>query len=224
MAVPRMKTDNAVELSAQSSSHARGAGPRHSILDLAPLELECLSVLWPIGESTVRDIHRTLAVSRPRAYTTVLTIMDRLAQKGIVTRRKVGRAFLYQARLSAEEARLQAVRKIVEGFFDGSPEALAAHLSALGSQLPAEPLQRSHELPAERESASRDSRRPAARTVPKSQPAPDLVPEFVPEPVIEPVTEARAESETQPVPAPPVDVPATSAAELQSPNLDERLL
>ncbi len=90
-------------------------------------------MLWPLGEGTVRDIHRALAAIRPRAYTTVMTIMDRLAQKGIVTRRKVGRAFQYQARLSAEEARLKAVEKVVEGFFDGSTEALAAHLSARGS-------------------------------------------------------------------------------------------
>ena len=41
-----------------------GTGPRHSILDLAPLELECLSVLWPLGEGTVREIHRQLAASR----------------------------------------------------------------------------------------------------------------------------------------------------------------
>ena len=46
-----------------------------------------------MGEGTVRDIHRAADRSRPRAYTTVLTIMDRLAQKGIVTRRKVGRRF-----------------------------------------------------------------------------------------------------------------------------------
>jgi predicted transcriptional regulator len=123
-----MEMNNNVERTGQS----RGAGPRHSILDLAPLELECLSVLWPMGEGTVREIHRALAASRPRAYTTVLTIMDRLEQKGIVTRRKVGRAFRYQARLSAEEARLKAVAKIVEGFFDGSSEALAAHLSSQG--------------------------------------------------------------------------------------------
>jgi len=116
----------------EHTGQTRAAGPRHSILDLAPLELECLSVLWPMGEGTVRDIHRVLAASRPRAYTTVLTIMDRLEQKGIVTRRKVGKAFHYQARLSAEEARLKAVEKIVEGFFDGSPEALAAHLSSQG--------------------------------------------------------------------------------------------
>jgi len=118
---------------AERGSLSRGAGPRHSILDLAPLELECLSVLWPLGEGTVRDIHLALAATRPRAYTTVMTIMDRLQQKGIVTRRKVGRAFHYQASLSAEEARLKAVEKIVQGFFDGSPAALAAHLSSKAS-------------------------------------------------------------------------------------------
>jgi predicted transcriptional regulator len=117
----------------------RTAGPRHSILDLAPLELECLSVLWPLGEGTVRDIHRALAEYRPRAYTTVMTIMDRLEQKGIVARRKMGRAFLYQPKLSAEEARLKAVEKIVEGFFNGSSEALVAHLSDRGNTAPPAP-------------------------------------------------------------------------------------
>lgn len=110
----------------------RPAGPRHSILDLAPLELECLSFLWPMGEGTVRDIYRALAQTRARAYTTVMTIMDRLEQKGIVERRKVGRAYLYRATLSVEEARLKAVERIVQGFFHGSKEALAAHLSPRG--------------------------------------------------------------------------------------------
>jgi predicted transcriptional regulator len=118
----------------ERAGESKAVGPRHSILDLAPLELECLSVLWPLGESTVREIHGALAATRPRAYTTVMTIMDRLAQKGIVTRYKSGRAFRYRANLSAEEARLKAVEKIVEGFFDGSSDALAAHLSALASQ------------------------------------------------------------------------------------------
>jgi BlaI family transcriptional regulator, penicillinase repressor len=127
----------------QIASPHRGAGPRHSILDLAPLELECMSVLWPLGEGTVRDIHRQLAASRPRAYTTIMTIMDRLAHKGIVTRRRVGRAYRYQANLSADEARVSAIEKIVTGFFDGSPEALAAHLAAAGratrTSIPASP-------------------------------------------------------------------------------------
>ena len=134
-----MEMNNDMERAGQ----VHAAGPRHSILDLAPLELECLSALWPMGKATVRDIFRALAATRPRAYTTVMTIMDRLEQKGIVARHKVGRAFLYQPRLSAEEARANAVEKIVEGFFDGSPAALAAHLFSQGGaarEVPSPPL------------------------------------------------------------------------------------
>src|SRR6202023_3763853 len=115
----------------------RSPGPRHSILDLAPLEVECVSALWPLGEGTVRDIHRQIATSRPRAYTTIMTIMDRLAHKGVVTRRRVGRAYRYQPNLSANEARVSAVEKIVTGFFAGSNEALAAHLEAPDGASPA---------------------------------------------------------------------------------------
>jgi predicted transcriptional regulator len=116
----------------QIATPQRGPGPRHSILDLAPLELECMSVLWPLGEGTVRDIHRQIAASRPRAYTTIMTIMDRLAHKGIVSRRRVGRAYRYQPNLSVDEARVSAIEKIVTGFFHGSSEALAAHLASAG--------------------------------------------------------------------------------------------
>jgi predicted transcriptional regulator len=118
---------------------------RHSILDLAPLELECLRVLWPRGEGTVRDIRDALAASRPRAYTTIMTIMDRMAQKGIVTRRKSGRAWLYLPNISAEQARSGAVRSLIDHFFGGSPQALLAHLSG-GN--PAEFLPAPHSEPA----------------------------------------------------------------------------
>jgi predicted transcriptional regulator len=103
-----------------------------------------MTVLWPLGEGTVRDIHVQLAASRPRAYTTIMTIMDRLAHKGIVTRRRVGRAYRYQASLTVEEARVSAIEKIVAGFFGGSKEALAAHLGAAGPNVvntPARPEQ-----------------------------------------------------------------------------------
>ena len=116
----------------QIASPHHSPGPRHSILDLAPLELECMSVLWPLGEGTVRDIHRQIVAKRPRAYTTIMTIMDRLAHKGIVSRRRVGRAYRYHPNLSVDEARVSAIEKIVAGFFDGSPEALIAHLAGAG--------------------------------------------------------------------------------------------
>jgi predicted transcriptional regulator len=109
------------------------SNPRHSILDLAPLELDCMNALWPLGEATVRDIQGVLAPTRPRAYTTIMTILDRLSHKGIVLRRKAGRAWVYRPSLSAEEARSDALAKIVNGFFDGSAEALSVHLTAQGA-------------------------------------------------------------------------------------------
>src|ERR1700730_7658304 len=114
----------------QVATTQRSPGPRHSVLDLAPLELDCMSPPGRLGEGTVRDIHRRLAASRPRSYTTIMTIMDRLAHKGVVTRRRVGRAYRYQPNLSVNEARMSAIEKIVAGFFDGSSEALIAHLAA----------------------------------------------------------------------------------------------
>jgi predicted transcriptional regulator len=106
-------------------------GIRRSILDLAPLELDCMNALWRLGEATVRDIHAAMATTRPRAYTTIMTILDRLAQKGVVERQKSGRAWLYKANLSADQARTHAVARLVEGFFQGSTEALASHISTL---------------------------------------------------------------------------------------------
>jgi BlaI family penicillinase repressor len=102
--------------------------PRRSLLDLAPLELDCMNTLWPIGHGTVREIRDLLAARRPRAYTTIMTIMDRLSRKGIVERVKSGRAYIYRPRLSAEDARAQALGQVLENFFGGSKDALLAQL------------------------------------------------------------------------------------------------
>jgi len=101
---------------------------RRAVLDLAPLELDCMNTLWPMGEGTVREIRDRLAERRPRAYTTIMTILDRLARKGIVERRKSGRAYVYKPNLSVEDARTQALHVVVENFFGGSKAAVRAHL------------------------------------------------------------------------------------------------
>jgi BlaI family transcriptional regulator, penicillinase repressor len=113
--------------------------PRRSVLDLAPLELDCMNTLWPVGQATVREIRDLLAPRRPRAYTTIMTIMDRLARKGIVERKKVGRAYIYRPNLTAEEARSQALGQVVDNYFGGSKEALIAQLGRPGfsSRVPA---------------------------------------------------------------------------------------
>ncbi|HXT72839.1 MAG TPA: BlaI/MecI/CopY family transcriptional regulator [Candidatus Angelobacter sp.] len=102
---------------------------RRSLLELAPLELDCMTALWLLGEGTVREIRETLAPRRPRAYTTIMTIMDRLTQKGIVERQRTGRAWKYRANLSKEDARAHAVAQVVENFFGGSMEALLAQMA-----------------------------------------------------------------------------------------------
>jgi predicted transcriptional regulator len=107
----------------------KAVSPRRSVLDLAPLELDCMNTLWPLGEATVREIRDGLAARRPRAYTTIMTIMDRLARKGVVERRKVGRAYKYVPNLSEDDARGQALGQVVESFFGGSREAVMAHLT-----------------------------------------------------------------------------------------------
>jgi BlaI family transcriptional regulator, penicillinase repressor len=109
---------------------------RRSILDLAPFELDCMNALWPLGEATVKQVQETLMARRPRAYTTIMTILDRLAQKGIVSRRKVGRAYMYRASLLASEAQQSAVQQLVAGFFGGSREALVAHLAGTRAVAP----------------------------------------------------------------------------------------
>jgi predicted transcriptional regulator len=103
--------------------------PRRALLDLAPLELDCLNTLWPMGQGTVREIRDRLAERLPRAYTTIMTIMDRLTRKGIVERKKSGRAYVYHANLTAEEARTQALGHVIDKFFGGSKEALVAQLT-----------------------------------------------------------------------------------------------
>src|SRR5580658_9303204 len=93
-----------------------------------PLELECLKALWGIGEGTVRDVRERMVGNRNLAYTTVMTVLDRLEKRGGVTRRKQGRSFVYVPKLSREELRKFAVKEVVDRFFEGSNEALARFL------------------------------------------------------------------------------------------------
>jgi len=73
-----------------------------------------MEVVWTRGESSVRMV--TEHLSRPLAYTTVMTTLDRLFKKGLLDRRKSDRAFLYSARLSRAEWERARAGEIVAGF------------------------------------------------------------------------------------------------------------
>jgi predicted transcriptional regulator len=89
-----------------------------------PLELTCLQALWRIGEGTVHDVRRAVSKDRILAYTTVMTLLARLEKRGCVTRRKPGRSYMYRPKVSRDAMRQHALKQFLDGFFDGSAEAL----------------------------------------------------------------------------------------------------
>jgi predicted transcriptional regulator len=106
--------------------------PRHAREVPPPLELMCLRALWSLEEGNVKAVQQVVAQSRPLAYTTIMTVLDRLVRKGILARRKVGRAFVYSPQASRDAMRRAAVRELVEGYFDGSEEELIRFLRGEG--------------------------------------------------------------------------------------------
>jgi len=93
-----------------------------------PLELLCLKALWSLQQGKVKDVQEIVAQTRPLAYTTIMTVLDRLVRKGKLTRQKVGRAFLYAPQTPRDVMRRAAIRELVEGYFDGSEERLIEFL------------------------------------------------------------------------------------------------
>jgi predicted transcriptional regulator len=102
--------------------------PRHAREVPPPLELMCLRALWSLEEANVKAVQQVVAESRPLAYTTIMTVLDRLVRKGMLARRKVGRAFVYAPQASRDAMRRAAVRELLEGYFDGSEEELIRFL------------------------------------------------------------------------------------------------
>ena len=93
-----------------------------------PLEMMCMNALWEIGEGNVEDVRRVVSQIRPLAYTTVLTLLDRLARRGAVSRRKEGRGFRYQTTVDRDKLRRMALRQFLEYHFDGSEAKLRLFL------------------------------------------------------------------------------------------------
>lgn len=81
---------------------------------LGELEATIMQIIWRRGEVTVRDVLHALQPARPLKYTTVMTVMSRLGQKGILTTRKHGKTFYYHATLSAEEFVAQRAQRAVQ--------------------------------------------------------------------------------------------------------------
>ena len=95
---------------------------------LTEAELRLMEIVWSRGEVTVGDIVEALPPEQALAYSTVLTTMRILEEKGYVRHRKEGRAFVYEPLVDRAQARQSAMRYVLSRFFDNSPELLVLNL------------------------------------------------------------------------------------------------
>jgi predicted transcriptional regulator len=92
---------------------------RKSTGSLGPLEQRLMEAVWARGSATVRELVE--GGYDDLAYTTVMTTLDRLFKKGLLTRSEEGRAFRYEARLSREELQREAAGSAFRQLLDASP-------------------------------------------------------------------------------------------------------
>ncbi len=91
-------------------------------------ELEIMKVIWRSGASTVRDVYEALLEQRKIAYTTVMTMMNILEQKGYLRKSQKDRAYTYEATKPQKQVIRGMVREFVDRVFNGSAEPLLLHL------------------------------------------------------------------------------------------------
>jgi predicted transcriptional regulator len=96
---------------------------------LTPQELAIMKVVWRKKEATVRDVYETLRESRPVAYTTVMTMMRILQEKGFLTKATEDRAHVYTPAIPQQKVVGTMLRDFVDRVFDGASESLLLHLA-----------------------------------------------------------------------------------------------
>jgi BlaI family transcriptional regulator, penicillinase repressor len=95
---------------------------------LTPQELAIMKVVWTLGSATVRDVYDDLRARREIAYTTVLTMMKILEQKGYLKAERGDRAFVYKPVRARQDVLGGMVREFIDRVFDGASRPMLLHL------------------------------------------------------------------------------------------------
>ena len=103
---------------------------------LGDLEADVMEAMWAAGEATVHDVHQRLAAAhRELAYTTVMTVMSRLADKGLLEKRKDGMAYVYMPAASREEFTRRTVGTVLSELLDDfTAPAMSQFVELVGEQ------------------------------------------------------------------------------------------
>jgi BlaI family penicillinase repressor len=87
-------------------------------------ELQIMKVVWALNNATVKEVCDAMSQTKTVAYTTILTLMGILEEKGALVHTRSGRAFVYSPLLSRRQATRNQVRDVITRFFGGKPEGL----------------------------------------------------------------------------------------------------
>ncbi len=101
----------------------------HRLFDeLGSLQRAVIQVLWNRGEASVSEVREALEGEKQPAYTTVLSVLQKLEKAGWVGHRAEGRTYIYSAERSREREGTKAARGFVDRVFGGNPVQLFEHL------------------------------------------------------------------------------------------------
>ena len=116
---------------ARKQSKPKGPPPLHE------LESEVMEAIWSRGESSVRDVMDALnaRAGKPRAYTTYMTIMARLHQKGVLDRRREGKTDFYAPKLDREQFMASRAAVEIEGLIAQYGDVALSHFARQVAQL-----------------------------------------------------------------------------------------
>lgn len=102
---------------------------------LGDLEAEVMKVVWKKEQSTVREVYEQLRLEKNLAYTTIMTIMSRLADKGLLTKAPHGNAYIYTPAVSEAVFAKMVVSEVLDGLLEEFAEPALSHMvDKLGSE------------------------------------------------------------------------------------------
>jgi predicted transcriptional regulator len=103
---------------------------------LGPLEVRVMRIIWQRERSTVKQVHRQLAPQHDIAYTTVMTTIVRLAEKGILSRHREGLAFVYIPAITEDGFVTRAVEQVMASLLRDYPSYVARYLETCHEPTP----------------------------------------------------------------------------------------
>lgn len=101
---------------------------KRSLTPLGETEMEVLNHVWDLGEATVKQVRKRILEDREVAYTTIMTVMKNLADKGFLKYRKDGVTYVYSPAQKPESVRSNIITNLMKKAFKGSPKELVQAL------------------------------------------------------------------------------------------------